>query len=75
MNINGGTNSAATPVSSPAESPAESVDETPDVPTLPSDSDIPSGTNKSSIETQISERNNNMRFLSFQKVDGTMNKI
>ncbi|XP_022898179.1 non-specific lipid-transfer protein-like protein At2g13820 isoform X2 [Olea europaea var. sylvestris] len=44
-----GTNSAATPVSSPAESPAESVDETPDVPTLPSDSDIPSGTGSKTV--------------------------
>ncbi|XP_022898180.1 protein YLS3-like isoform X3 [Olea europaea var. sylvestris] len=39
----------ATPVSSPAESPAESVDETPDVPTLPSDSDIPSGTGSKTV--------------------------
>ncbi|KAL2510706.1 Bifunctional inhibitor/lipid-transfer protein/seed storage 2S albumin superfamily protein [Abeliophyllum distichum] len=39
---NGGTTSAANPASSPAESPVDSSDETPDVPTTPSDSDIPS---------------------------------
>ncbi|CAI9785679.1 unnamed protein product [Fraxinus pennsylvanica] len=46
---NGGTTSAATPASSPAESPADSFGETPDVPTMPSDSDIPSGTGSKTV--------------------------